>query len=194
MNERLLALFARVDPRLLLPAMIFIIGLIAFEGWYAVLRKPLGEYQRLKTTRTALAATLESAAGGPAELNRLQTELKQLSDRMDGELRLPTSDVETAALLMTELDRSAARHGVVLTGVKPGRRKQITGVEEIAFDVGAQGSYLPLCRWLIDLKPALGLSATVTDFEMKSIDEGRKVALALKLALYRPLQSPGAGR
>ena len=194
MNERLGAILARIDPRLVLPAMIFIISLAAFEGWYAVLRKPLDEYQQLKATRTALAATLASAAGQPAELNRLQAELKQLSERMDGELRLPSSDAETAALLMTELDRTAARQGVVLTGVKPGSRKQITGVEELAFDVGAQGNYLPLCRWLIDLRPALGQSATVTDFEMKSIDEGRKVALALKLALYRPLQNPGASQ
>jgi len=61
-----------------------------------------------------------------------------------------------------------------------------------AFDVGARGKYLLLCEWLLDFERTLGQIATVTDFTMRSIDEGRQVGLTLKVALYRPLPDAGA--
>jgi Tfp pilus assembly protein PilO len=188
MKERMHAAVAGIDLRVILSVMMLIVGLAAFVSWTLVLRGPFGEYERLKAAATSLSGTLESGAGWQAELNRLQTELSQLSERVDGELRAPSPDIETTAFFMTELERVAGRDGVLLTGVKPAGRRQVSGLEEISFEVGAQGKYLSLCRWLVDLKDALGQSVTVTAFEMKSTDEGRKVALSLKLALYRPLQ------
>ena len=40
----------------------------------------------------------------------------------------------------------------------------------------------------------LGRNATVSEFTMKSADEGRQVALNLKAVLYRPLRTPGAAK
>lgn len=192
MTQRLYAVLARMDSRLLLSAMVLLLVLSAFEGWFLMLRKPYGEYQRLKTSATSLAAALHSGTGKQDDLNRLEADLKQLSDRMQSELRPPSTDAETVTFLMTELDRVAARHGVLLTGIRPGSRRQLAGLEELSFDVGAQGKYLALCAWLLELRDALGPSAAVTDFEMKSIDDGQKVALTLKLALYGPVQKAGA--
>ncbi len=188
------AALARVDPRALSLAMAIAVGFAAFEGWYLLLRKPLGEYLRLAAATTALIAAVKSPESQQAELNRLQAEARQLSERVAGELHLPVPEDETATFLMTALDRTAARDGVVLTGVKPGGRRQVLGFEELAFEVGAQGKYLPLCRWLLGFGDTLGQGATVTDFEMTSIDEAGRVALSLKLALYRPQQSQGAAK
>ncbi len=181
----------KMDLRVVAAAMILVLALVAFEGWFLVLRKPYGEYQRLKTSAASLSAGLQSGTGVPDDGRRLEADLIQLSDRMQHELRSPSSDAETASFVMTELDRLAAHHGVLLTEVRPGNRRQIAGLEELAFDIGAQGKYLALCEWVLGARDALGTSAAVTDFEMKSIEDGEKVALAMKLALYGPVQGVG---
>ena len=194
MTQRMLEALSRISPRVLLLVMIFIVSAAAFEGWFLVLRKPLGEYRQLAATRESLAATLEASANEHSVLSRLTAEIKELSDRLSGELRAPGPDDQLAISLMIELDHAAARKGVMLTGVKPGTRRQVLSFEEIAFDVSAQGKYLLLCQWLLDFERSLGRSATVTDFTMRSMEEGRQVGLTLKVALYRPLASTGAGK
>ena len=94
-----------------------------------------------------------------------------------------------AASLMEALDASAIKHKVNLSGVTPMERRMVSVFEELSFEVGASGAYLPLSDWMLGFGEALGGSATITDFSMKSIDEGRRVQLTLKLALYRPLRS-----
>lgn len=193
MMERLVATLAKVDRRALLASMVFILGLLAFEGWVLLLRKPLAQYRQLTATRASLAASVDVSGANSSELARLAAEVKLLSDRLSGELRLPRSKDQIAAALMSELDRSADRDGVMLTGVKPGARRQVQTFEEDAFDISARGKYLMLCEWLMDYEHTLGQNATVTEFRMQSADAGKQVALTLKVALYRPLQAGGAG-
>ena len=82
----------------------------------------------------------------------------------------------------------------MLTGVQPGARTQVQAFGEVAFDVSARGKYLPLCEWLMNFEHTLGQDATVTEFQMRAADADRQVALTLKVALYRPLQPPVAGK
>ena len=192
MIQRILGVLSRISPRSLLLAMMFIVSAAAFEGWFLVLRAPWGEYHRLAATRESLAAAVAMSATQQGELSRLTAELKQLSDRLSDELHAPAPEEQLAVSLMTELDHAAARKGLTLTSVKPGARRQVLSFEEIAFEVSAQGQYLLLCEWLLDFEHTLGRSATVTDFTMRSIEEGRQVGLTLKVALYRPLRSAGA--
>lgn len=193
MKQGLYAALARMDPRVLLIAMTAILGLVAFEGWYLVLRKPLLEYQKVVATRNTLASVLTGAASVQDELPRLAGELMRLADRLAGQLRLPASDDQMVASLMTELDHSARGHGITLSGIRPGARRQVLSFEEASFDISAQGKYLALCHWLLGFEKALGQSATISDFTMKSTDEGRQVALTVRVALYRALPAPGAG-
>ncbi len=194
MTQWMRAALARVDPRAVTLALALAVGLAAFESWYLLLRKPLAEFQRLGAATGALMARVKSAENQQTELNRLQAEASRLADRVAGELRVSAPEDDVASFLMTELDRTAARDGVVLTGVKPGGRRVVLGLEELAFEVGAQGRYPALCQWLLGFGDTLGQGATVTDFEMKSIDERGRIALSLKLALYRPPGSAGAGK
>jgi hypothetical protein len=41
---------------------------------------------------------------------------------------------------------------------------------------------------MLDFAKTLGSNATVTEFDMKSADEGKQIALSLNIALYRPLR------
>jgi len=180
---------SRISPQFLLLAMILIVGAAALEGWFLVLRKPFLEYRQLAATKASLAAMVGALASQQVEQSRLAAELKELSDRLSGELRAPAPEDQLAVSFMSELDHDAARKGVMLTSVKPGARRQVLSFEEIAFDVGARGKYLLLCEWLLDFERTLGQIATVTDFTMRSVDEGRQVGLTLKVALYRPLSA-----
>jgi Tfp pilus assembly protein PilO len=176
----------------LLLAMVLLGAAAAFEGWVLALRKPLNEYRNLVETKANLAAANDIAAARSGELGRLASELKQVSDRLNGELGAPAPDEQLAVSLMSDLDRAAASGGIVLTSVKPGTRRQVLSFEEVSFEVGARGKYLLLCEWLLGLERTLGTLATVTEFTMKSIDEGRQVALNLKVAVYRPAPITGA--
>ena len=192
MIQRILGALSRLSPRFFLLAMLSILGAAALEGWFLVLQKPFLEYRQLSATKASLTAMVAALASQQAEQSRLTAELKELSDRLSGELRAPAPEDQLAVSFMSELDRDAARKGVMLTSIKPGARRQVLSFEEIAFDVGARGKYLLLCEWLLDFERTLGQIATVTDFTMRSVDEGRQVGLTLKVALYRPLPGGGA--
>ncbi len=192
MSPRLTATLTRLDPRVLLGGMLFIVGLVAGEGWLLVLSKPYAEYQTLIATSESLSASLTRLPRKDSDLAQLAEELRQVSERLTGQMRATTPDDQIASEVMANLDRSAAESGVTLTGIRPGVRRQVLEFEEISFDVSAQGRYLQLCQWLLDFDRTLGRNATVSEFTMKSVDEGRQVALNLKAVLYRPLRAPGA--
>jgi Tfp pilus assembly protein PilO len=194
MKQRMLAALARLDPRLLLGLMILIIGLVAVEGWLLFLRAPLAEYQKLISTRETLALSLAAAPDQQGELGRLAAELRQISARLSGQLRPLAPYDQTASLVMAELDRSAGQNGITLAGIRPGPSREVLGFEEVSFEVSAQGNYLRLCQWLVDFERTLGQSATVSEFTMKAADEGRVLALSLKVGLYRPLQLSGSAK
>ena len=194
MKARLLAALAGLDARLFLGGVVLLLALVAGEGWLLVLHKPFNEYRTLKAARQTLAVSLAAAPSPQGELARLSTELREISARLGAQLRAPGPRDEIAPMVMTELDRSASANGITLAGMHPGARRQVQGFEEVLFEVSAQGRYLQLCQWLMDFERTLGSSATVSEFSMKSADEGRLVALSLKVALYRPLPVAGAAK
>ena len=194
MSPRLIAVLTRLDPRVLLGGLLFIAGLIAGEGWLLVLSKPYAEYRTLITAGESLSASLNSLPRKESDLAQLAEELRQVSAQLTGQMPAATPDDQMASEVMASLDRSAAANGITLTGFRPGVRRQVLEFEEISFDVSAQGKYLRLSQWLLDFERTLGRSATVSEFTMKSADEGRLVALNLKAVLYRPLRAPGAAK
>jgi len=193
-SPRLIAVLTRLDPRVLLGGLLFIAGLIAGEGWLLVLSKPYAEYRTLITAGESLSASLNSLPRKESDLAQLAEELRQVSAQLTGQMPAATPDDQMASEVMASLDRSAAANGITLTGFRPGVRRQVLEFEEVSFDVSAQGKYLRLSQWLLDFERTLGRSATVSEFTMKSADEGRLVALNLKAVLYRPLRAPGAAK
>jgi Tfp pilus assembly protein PilO len=189
MKARLLAALSRLDARFVVAGMVLLLALVAGEGWLLVLRKPLLEYQTLAATRHALASSLRATPSQQGELDRLASELKQITARLGAQLPAPGRDDEMASTVMSELDRTASLNGITLAGIHPGSRRQVQSFEEVVFEVNAQGRYLQLCEWLMDFERTLGQSATVSEFTMKSADDGRLVALSLKVALYRPMRA-----
>ena len=184
MKERLFSSLSKLDPRMLWVVMAAVVTLVAFEAWHLVLRAPLTQLQQLRATRAGLAAVAAASPREPAALAQLSAEVQALGERLKGELRSPQSDEQLTAHLMTELDQSAASSGAALKGVKPGAQKAAGAFDEVAYDVSAEGQYLMVSRWLLDLERVLGPSAAVTEFSMKATDS-RQAAVTLKLALYR---------
>lgn len=177
----------KLNPNLLLGLMVLFVLLLVFEGWMLLLRKPYTEYKQILSTKESLTASLLQVPNQVSELDQIKTELKQLSEQLRGELRFPASDDKMAASLMEALDRSARLHNVALVSLKPKERKQVSVFEEVSFEVSAKGGYLQLSAWMLDFSKTLGNGATVTEFEMKTADEGKQVNVLLNIALYRPL-------
>jgi len=186
--NRVLDAIGKLNPRLVAGIMLLIIGLLAIEGWMLLLRKPYAEYKQAVASSASLEAGLSHSSDQTGDLAKLTIEIKQLTEKMGAELRMPASDDEMAASLMEALDRSAAVHGVMLSGVKPKERKPVSVFEEISFEITANGPYLHLSEWMMGLGQTLGNNATITEFDMKNTNEGQNVALSLSIALYRPLK------
>ena len=188
MMKNIVQALNKLNPRMVFGLMLFFVLLLAFEGWILVLRKPYAEYQQILSTRESLTASLQQTPNQSSELGQITSELKQLSEKLSGELRLPASDDKMAASLMEALDHSARQHGISLASLKPKEGKQVSVFEEVSFEVSAKGSYLQLCTWMLDFAKTLGNGATVTEFEMKTANEGKQVELSMNIALYRPLR------
>jgi Tfp pilus assembly protein PilO len=188
MMDKLVDAIAKLNHRLVIAIMVLIVGLLVMEGWMLVLRKPYAEYRQITATRASLESTLKLASNQTGDLDRLTIELKQLTEKLGGELRMPTSDDKMAASLIEMLDRSATEHGVKLYGVKPLERHQVSVFEEVPFEITANGPYLQLCAWMLDFGKTLDNNVTTAEFDMKFTNEPHRVDVSLKVVLYRPLR------
>lgn len=186
MINRLTQVLTRMDSRLMPVIAVLLILFLAAEGWLLVLRKPLAEYHQLSLQREALEASLSTRAAPSAELEQLGRELKVASERLNGELLLASSGDRVVASLMETLDHSARKYGLKLSSVKPMEQREVSGFDEVPFDVSVTGAYLPLCEWMLSLGQSLGGNVSISDFEMRALEATGKVALTLKLALYLP--------
>jgi Tfp pilus assembly protein PilO len=191
MKDRIFALLSKAHPRMLWLGMAILAAFIAFEGWHLALRIPFAQWKELRAQRLALSTVMAATPREPAELARLSTEVQALTERLNSELRPAQTDEQLTTHLITELDHSASSSGAALKAVKPGAQKVLGGFEEVSYEVNAEGKYLMLSRWLMDLERVLGPSVAVAEFNMKAT-ETRDAAVTLKLAVYRgAVQGPG---
>ncbi|MEQ1601431.1 MAG: type 4a pilus biogenesis protein PilO [Methylophilaceae bacterium] len=187
--EKIIATLAKLDHRLVLLIMLIMLGFLTFEAYFLLLRKPYAEYQKILATQSTLTSALKPSSTQTSEISLLAAQLKQLSAKLNSELRLPVSNDKMTASLISVLDSSATSNGVTLTGVRPLERKPVSAFEEVSFEVSARGSYLPLCKWMLEFENTLGLSAAITEFDIKTASEEKQVSVMLKIALYRPVSA-----
>lgn len=193
MNEsRFLALFERMDKRLRAGIALLLFAFVAFESWHLLLREALADYRQTVASRSALLAELNQLPNRTSELEILAADLQRLTTSLQDRLQLPASDDKVVAALMEALDRSAVKHGVKLSGLKPLERRPVLMFEEVSFSVSALGNYLPLSAWMLDFERAVGNYVSITEADMKLADTGGRVDLTFKLSLYRlrPTEKP----
>jgi hypothetical protein len=190
-TARALAAFSKLSPGALALIAIVLIGATLFEAWILVLRQPFAAYREAADARRALGVIEQLTVAQDEEMRRAGERARQLAERLSAELQAPASEEHLTVSLMRRLDQTAASGGIALVSLRPAGRRQVLSFEEVSFEAGAQGKYLALCRWLLDFEQSLGKFATVSDLTMKSADEGRQVALNLRLALYRPRPEGG---
>jgi Tfp pilus assembly protein PilO len=190
MNERLLLRLAAIDRRIVIGMLVFFVALAAFECWLLVLRTPLTELGNQTTMHADLAAANAGSADTAARIERLSGELPELEKAAAGGQNTHSDD-GTILMLMDALGHLGNGHGVSLGSVKPGARRIVQGFEESIYDVEARGEYRQLYDWMCEAQKNVA-PLVVTGFTLRSIDEGQRVALALKLADYRPVTVQGA--
>ena len=189
--KALLQRLATLDPRVLLILLGSVAFVALFQSW-VVLRGPWAELQLLEQTRSRLELASQRDAGSAAELERLEREMVVVDRGLGGGLL--RTDEAMVPYLITTLDAVASRHGVAFGGVKPPQQRSIGPFEEAGFQVEARGRYQALFAWLAEameeVKPLIP-----TELAFKSIDDGERVALSVRLAAYRiaPAASAASG-
>ena len=183
MSEHLLRRLADVDARAVLAGMFVLVTFIAFESWMLVVRTPLAELQALVMGRTSLRPTPARADVG-AETERLFAETDANARAIAAAMPTGSADVTVLALMET-LGRIASLHTVSLSSVKIGKRAAVAGFEEQAYEVEARGSYLALHAWLSEARLAVS-PLVIGGFTLRSLDQGMRVGLTLRLTSYRP--------
>jgi len=186
MKQRVLAYLGNLSPGSFWLVGLMVAAALVAEAWIVALRAPFDEYRSLVATRQALAAIEQMTQTQEQDLKRAAAQSRALAERLSSELQGGAQDEQVTVALMRGLDQAANRAGVTLTSLKPAGRRNVLAFEELAFDVGAHGGYLAVCQWLLDFERSIGRLATVSDFSMRSLDDGRRVSVSMKLALYRP--------
>lgn len=189
MKDRALKMLARLDGRVLLVAMTAVVAFAAIEAWMLVLRKPLLELSNQTSVQAELAATTDGDSRAAAQIERLAAELPRLEQEFAGG-HGGRSDDGTILFLMDALGRIATRNGVGLGSVRPGSRRIVHGFEESTYDIEVRGDYRSLYQWLREAQPGTA-PLVVTGFTLRALDDGSRLALALKLADYRPVTVAG---
>lgn len=155
--------------------------LVVFEA-FVVLRSPIFELQSLKATSARLSAKLDREASSVAVLKQLTEDMDAADKALAG--KLLRSDDAMLPFLFTTLDPIALRHGVSFGGVKPPVSRPQGSFEEVTFVIEATGNYRAMFDWLTDvLREVDPLVATYVS--VKAIDEGQRVAFAVRLSGYR---------
>ena len=189
MNQRFLLKLAELDKRILLGVMAAVVALASLESWLLLLRAPLLELRNQTTIHADLAATNAGGSETAVQIERLSAELPRLEKALDGEQTARTDD-STILFLMDTLGRTGTRQGVSLGSVRPGARRIVQGFEETIYDIEARGEYRSLYQWLREAQAGVA-PLVVTGFTLRSIDEGARITLMLKLAGYRPVTVQG---
>lgn len=192
MKERFLRRLAALDRRVVLGLMAAIVVLAGLESWLLVLRAPLLELGSQASIQADLAAANASGADTAAQIERLTAGLPKLEETLGGE-QSARSDDGTLLFLMDVLGRVGARRGVSLGSVRPGARRVVQGFEETTYDIEVRGEYRSLYQWLRDAQAGVA-PLVVSGFTLRSIDEGPRIVLVLKLADYRPVTGQGGSQ
>ena len=146
---RILTSLSTLSPGALLLIGVLLGGGALFEAWVLVLRAPFTAYREAAAAREALSAIEKMTAAQAEDLHRARVRAKELAEQLSAELQAPTPEEQLTVSLMRQLDQGAARAGIALTSLKPAGRRNVLAFEEVSFEVGAQGKYLPLCQWLL---------------------------------------------
>ena len=192
MKQRFLRKLADLDRRVALGAMVAIVALAGLESWLLVLRAPLLELKNQTSIHADLAAANAGGTDTAAQIERLSAELPKLEQTLGGE-QSARSDDGTILFLMDVLGHIGTRQGVSLGSVRPGARRIVQGFEETTYDVEARGEYRSLYQWLREAQAGVA-PLVVSGFTLRSIDEGPRIVLALKLADYRPVTVQGGAQ
>ena len=180
--ERILLAMPVRTLRLALYGGLAIAVLLAFT---ATLRQPLVQYRQTQTTRASLERIVSAAPDLSAQVQAVRSDVKSLDDKLHGSLGRHSLEGQRGMALMSSIDRVAATRGVTLSGVQPAGATPAGPFVGDVYVVQAGGYYADLVGWLHDIEQGVGTLA-VTEFELKSEEPGRPLAMNARLVAYRP--------
>ncbi|WP_291317294.1 type 4a pilus biogenesis protein PilO [Desulfuromonas sp.] len=185
----MMALLEKVPQRTVYGVLAAIVVLLLLASWLYLFKKPLAEYARVHKVRTLLEAKVESGAELEGELAALAAEVQGLNVRLLGE-RPPLTVSELVAHTVARLDQIAARHGIRLVSLKPGKNRRVPMLEELPFHIKVEGEYFGLYECLYEVERELG-PMVIKNFSVKPLSGKDSLSMELKMVSYRPAVEEG---
>ena len=182
MKAPLMAAVARMPARQLNMLLAGVLAIVLALLWTFALRAPLAALRLQRAER----ARMELAAGQPA---RTAQQLAALSAQVGALERALGRDggagSQLQLRLIGEVDRAAARHGVLLRSAAPGPARTVATFTETSIDVEAAGSYRALVAWLREIDAGAG-PLSIVSFDLRAGDGAAQRIIKIRLAAYLP--------
>lgn len=181
----MLALLGRLRPGVALALAGSLLALTLLASHLYVIKRPLAEYRRLRSTRSLLEAEISGGAQRPGEIEQLSREVEALERSLQRGSQSSPPD-RLVAHIVDQLDRISGHHEVQLVGVRPGKSKRAFMFEEVPFEVELTGRYFSLYDWLREVERELG-PMVVKQYEVHP-DRERLARMKLTMVSYQPAE------
>lgn len=153
--------------------------------WTFGLRAPLAAMRIQQAER----ARLEPGAGGPAraaqQLAHLAVQVATLERAFGHAGTRGRDDIQLR--LISEADRAARRHQVVLRSAAPSAARTLASFIELPVEVEAAGAYPALVEWMADIE-RLPDAPAIVSFDIRPGEAGRPRIIKIRMAAYLAIE------
>ena len=182
MKTNLMAGLARMPARQLNMLLTGALAIVLALLWTFALRAPLAAMRAQQAERARMELVASQPARTAQQLAALSAQVAAL-ERTLGQHAGAGSQLQLR--LIGEVDRAAARHGVLLRSATPGPARSVATFTEASIDVEAAGSYQALVAWLREIDEGAG-PLSIVSFELRAVDGAPQRIVKIRMAAYLP--------
>ena len=137
----------KFEPRMIYTIMIAALFLPALASYLYLFKKPLADYDRLRTNRALLERSVNSGATLADEIATAIRDEALLLEQLRGNKPLQSIN-EQVAHTIEQLDIISRKQNISLIKVRPEKVRTVSMFKEVPFSIEIRGEYHRLYRWL----------------------------------------------
>ncbi len=173
----------QVQPRTLVFLLVSIILLLLTGNYLYVIKSPFKNFWQHQQTLNLLQDDVQTGIPLQNQIERQQQLVKKLTIKLHGTAPKLAPN-KMVAYVIGELDKSAKRHQINLTSVKPQNPETLFTFKEQPFQVEISGNYFSLFAWMKDIEKNLG-AIVIKQFELSSGEQGKERKMFLTIVAYQ---------
>jgi Tfp pilus assembly protein PilO len=174
----------QVQPRTLSFLLVSLILMLLVGNYLYVIKNPFKNFWQHQQTLALLQDEVQTGIPLQNQIERQQQLVEKLNSKLHGTGRPKLAVNKMVAYIIGELDKSAKRHQVNLTSVKPQNPEILFTFKELPFQVEISGDYFNLFAWLKDIEKNLG-SIVIKKFHLSAGESNKQKKMFLTIAAYQ---------